>query len=94
MTPDTRIASAAAPIASVHLADLRPGERARVRGYDETDAERSSYCAQLMRLGLIPGTVIEVQRCAPLGKLVEIRFRGFSLAIRPAEAECVLLERI
>ncbi len=73
----------------VLLSQLRVGDRARVAGY----AEDSPYAAQLMRLGLIPGTGLQIRRVAPLGDPVEIRFRGFSLALRPREAGCLLLER-
>lgn len=73
---------------TVTLADLRVGDRARVAGYSGT----GPYVDQLIRLGLIPGTAIEVQRVAPLGDPVEIRFRGFSLVIRPDEAGCLQLE--
>ncbi len=73
----------------VSLSQLRVGDRATVSGY----AESSPYAAQLMRLGLIPGTALQVRRVAPLGDPVEIRFRGFSLALRPREAECLMLTR-
>lgn len=74
---------------AVSLAQIAVGEAARVAGY----SDGSAYAAQLMRLGLIPGTWVEVRRVAPLGDPVEIRFRGFSLALRPREAACLLLER-
>lgn len=74
----------------VRLQDIRPGERARVVGYRED----SAYGEQLMQLGLIPGTRIELQRRAPLGDPVAIGFRGFCLALRPDEAECLLLEKL
>jgi ferrous iron transport protein A len=73
---------------TVSLSDLKPGDSARVTGYT-TD---SRYTAQLMRLGLIPGTEITVQRTAPLGDPMEIRFRGFSLALRPSEADHLVLD--
>jgi ferrous iron transport protein A len=73
----------------VSLSDLHVGDDARVAGFTES----SAYSAQLMRLGLIPGTALRVRRVAPLGDPVEIRFRGFSLALRPREAACLLLER-
>jgi len=73
---------------TVSLSDLRPGDTARVAGYSAD----SRYVAQLMRLGLIPGTQITVQRTAPLGDPMEIRFRGFSLALRPSEAGSLLLD--
>jgi ferrous iron transport protein A len=71
------------------LSQLRVGDTARVAGY----ADDSGYAAQLMRLGLIPGTSLEVRRVAPLGDPIEIRFRGFSLALRPREAACLMLDR-
>jgi ferrous iron transport protein A len=75
---------------TVSLSDLQPGDSARVIGYRAD----SSYVAQLMRLGLIPGTQITVQRTAPLGDPMEIRFRGFSLALRPSEATSLMLDPI
>ena len=72
---------------SVSLEDLQVGDTARVIGF----REESGYAQQLMRLGLIPGTEIEVQRVAPLGDPIEIRFRGFSLVLRPAEAQSLIL---
>ena len=72
------------------LDDLQPGERARVAAY----AEESAYSRGLAQLGLIPGTRFEVRRRAPLGDPVEIVFRGFSLALRPGEAKCLLLEKL
>ncbi|MEQ8859470.1 MAG: FeoA family protein [Pseudomonadales bacterium] len=74
---------------SVSLSQLNVGDEARVAGF----ADDSVYAAQLMRLGLIPGTALTVRRVAPLGDPIEIRFRGFSLALRPREAACLLLER-
>jgi len=83
---------------TVSLADLKPGDTARVAGYlSASGAESgpdSGYGAQLMRLGLIPGTEITVQRTAPLGDPMEIRFRGFSLALRPSEATSLVLELV
>ena len=69
--------------------DLHPGDRARVVGY----ADQSPYSQRLLSLGLVAGTEFLVQRRAPLGDPVEIRFRGYSLALRPAEADHLLLER-
>jgi len=74
---------------SVSIAELRVGDRATVAGF----AEHSAYTDQLVRLGLTPGTTLVLQRVAPLGDPVEIRFRGFSLVLRPAEAAGLLLER-
>jgi ferrous iron transport protein A len=74
---------------TVSLAELRVGDRARVAGFTGS----SAYADQLVRLGLTPGTALVLQRVAPLGDPVEIRFRGFSLVLRPSEADCLILER-
>ena len=55
--------------------------------------ERTEYCERLIRMGLIPGTIITLERLAPLGDPVEIRFRGYALVLRPSEADCLILER-
>lgn len=70
------------------IADLKVGEVARVAGYHDA----SAYSERLIQLGLIPGTVIRLERVAPLGDPVEIRFRGYSLVLRPSEARCLRLE--
>lgn len=71
------------------IADLAVGERARVVSFGDS----GELVQRLGSLGLIPGTEFRVQRFAPLGDPVEIRFRGFRLALRPAEATAVEIER-
>jgi ferrous iron transport protein A len=70
------------------IADLTVGEEARVAGYQNG----ADYSERLIQLGLIPGTLIRLERFAPLGDPVEIRFRGYSLVLRPSEARCLRLE--
>jgi len=77
--------------APITLAQLAAGERGRVLGFADQTAD---YTHQLTRLGLIPGVEFSVIRRAPLGDPVAIHFRGFSLAVRLAEAEAIQLERI
>lgn len=71
---------------NLHL--LAAGTKARVKAYAVEDA----YCAQLMRMGLVPGTEFTVMRQAPLGDPIEISLRGFSLALRPSEAQALEIE--
>ena len=70
------------------LSDVTPGTRLRVTGY----AQESEYSANLRRLGLVPGTEVSVIRTAPLGDPLEIRLRGYSLALRPSEADALQFE--
>lgn len=71
--------------AGVRLAQLRPGERAVIRGIDGVPAT----VRRLMELGLVPGTAVELVRAAPLGDPFELRVRGTHLSIRRSEAEQV-----
>ncbi len=67
--------------------DLAPGDRVFVTGYREV----TPYVERVRALGLVPGTEVEIRRRAPLGNPIEIRFRGYSLAMRPIEANDVLI---
>jgi len=64
------------------LSNIGAGTLIRVTGFES----ESDYTAQLRRLGLVPGTLVTVLRRAPLGDPLEIRLRGYSLALRPSEA--------
>lgn len=64
------------------LAQIPVGTDIRITGYSAD----SDYCAQLRRLGLVPGTMVRIMRRAPLGDPLEVRVRGYSLALRPSEA--------
>jgi Fe2+ transport system protein FeoA len=48
-----------------------------------------SFRRRLMELGLVPGTVVEVIRVAPLGDPLELSVRGCQLSIRRSEARSV-----
>ena len=63
------------------LADLRPGQRARIDGYTGADVP-----PRALEMGLLPGTDVVLVRVAPLGDPVEVRVRGFLLSLRKAEA--------
>jgi ferrous iron transport protein A len=84
------IARSGQPSDNLSLSDLEVGDEARVGEY----LVATEYCDRLIRMGLIPGTTIRLERRAPLGDPVEIRFRGYALVLRPAEADCLRLERL
>ena len=82
--------STSSPTATpLRLSDLAVGEQARITEY----GAMTEYAERLIRMGLIPGTTITLERVAPLGDPVEIRFRGYALVLRPSEADCLNLER-
>jgi len=49
---------------------------------------------RLMEMGLITGVPVRMVTSAPFGDPLEIRVRGYSLALRRNEAEAVELEKV
>ena len=66
---------------------LATGQTATIIGF----RDESAYVARLQSLGLVRGTQFEVIRTAPLGDPIELKLRGFRLAIRAKEADCLLI---
>ena len=44
---------------------------------------------RLLEMGLIPGTMVQVSKLAPLGDPIEIFIQGYSLTVRKAEAAMI-----
>lgn len=70
------------------LADLKPLQSSRIGHVAGTDGLTQRLC----ELGFTPGEAVAVVRLAPLGDPMQIRIRGFDLALRRREAERVVLE--
>ncbi len=66
---------------------LAVGQTATIIGF----RDKGAYVARLQSLGLVRGTRFEVVRTAPLGDPIELKLRGFRLAIRAKEADCLLI---
>ena len=67
------------------LKDLPAGHDARVTAV--TGSGRVTR--RLMEMGVIPGVAVTVVKAAPFGDPVEIRVRGYSLAMRKNEADAI-----
>lgn len=77
------------------LRDLQPGTTVRVLSFNSTESHGAAlYVQQVTRLGLTPGTTFRLVRRAPLGDPIEIRLRGYSLALRPYEADALRVQVI
>lgn len=72
------------------MSELKPGDKAVVTGI-ETMGEVSQ---RLFDMGLVKGTRFKVVRKAPLGDPIEIKMRGFMMALRMNEAEYISVEKI
>lgn len=69
------------------LADLAPSEQ----GYIQTITGTDGLSHRLAELGFTPGQTVEVIRFAPLGDPMQIKIRGFRLALRRQEARRIVL---
>ncbi|MDX2142115.1 MAG: FeoA family protein [Rhodospirillaceae bacterium] len=76
---------------TVPLGTLKVGDTARVVAFRNADR---SYREKLLAFGLTPGTLVSVERTAPLGDPLELRVRGFALSLRRGEADAVAVERV
>ena len=64
------------------LKDMKPGEE----GTSVTLHGSGNIKLRLIDMGLVKGTKIHVVKFAPLGDPVEIKVKGFELALRVSEA--------
>lgn len=67
------------------LNQLRPGERGEVVKVSGP----SNVQRRVVDMGIVPGTMVEVERVAPLGNPFEIRAKGYHLSLRKEEAEII-----
>lgn len=70
--------------------NLEPGDIVKVT---KLNPGPGHYRMKLLSLGLIPGTIFQVIRIAPLGDPIEIRLRGFALTLRKQEAQLIEIKR-
>ena len=66
-----------------HLTDVPVGGDARVISVNGS----SRVSRRLMEMGVVPGVSVTVVKAAPFGDPIEVRVRGYSLAMRKSEAE-------
>lgn len=72
---------------TLSLADLPIGAQARVIAVNGS----SAIARRLMEMGVVPGAPVRVIKAAPLGDPIEIRVRGYHLALRLTEAQTILV---
>lgn len=65
------------------LTNLPIGQDARVTAVKG----QGKLTRRLMEMGVIPGVAVKVVKMAPFGDPIEIRVRGYSLAMRRSEAD-------
>jgi len=69
------------------LAQLPAGAHARVLAVEGSGV----VARRLMEMGLVPGARVRMIKSAPLGDPLEVRVRGYHLAVRKAEAQTIMV---
>jgi ferrous iron transport protein A len=72
------------------LADLAPTQEGRIQAIAGSDG----LSQRLSEMGFTPGQTVRVIRFAPLGDPMQIRIRGFNLALRHSEARRIMLDAV
>lgn len=70
------------------LSELEPQEKGRIVRV----GGRRGIRRRLLDMGVVAGSEVEVQRVAPLGDPVEVRIKGYDLALRLEEAANIQVE--
>jgi ferrous iron transport protein A len=70
------------------LSQLNPGEK----GVVSKVTGGGSIHRRIIDMGIVPGTLLKVEKYAPLGDPIEIKVKGFNLSLRKAEAEMIQVE--
>jgi len=71
------------------LGDLKPGERACVECIQGGGAIRR----RMMDMGIVPGVELEVVRRAPFGGPLQVRLKGYYLAMRRGECAKIVVAK-
>lgn len=72
----------------ITLDKLRPGIAAKVVQI----AAKGALRQRIMDMGITPGSEIAAEKTAPMGDPIEVRVKGYALALRKAEANGVIVE--
>ena len=71
------------------LSELNIGQKAIIESCIECDV-----CIKLLEMGVLPDTIVEIERTAPLGDPIQIKIEGHSIALRKDEAQYVIVKVI
>lgn len=81
------MAEPSGPTAHTTLDTLKPGARGQIAAVTGSDG----ISHRLLDMGATRGTIVEVERMAPLGDPIEVKIRGYHLTLRKNEAERIVV---
>ena len=71
----------------IFLSDLQPGDCATVVELTSKGAIKQ----RLLEMGFTRGTVVKVEKYAPMGDPIEFVIKGYHLSLRKEECRCILV---
>lgn len=71
------------------LSELNIGQTAVIEECIECE-----ICIKLLEMGILPDTIVEIEKTAPLGDPIQIKIEGHSIALRKDEAQYVIVKVI
>ena len=69
------------------LCDLKIGSAGTINAIDAPLPIRQRF----MDMGLVKGTVVSIEKLAPLGNPIQITLKGYSLCVRKEDAKYILI---
>jgi len=72
------------------LKDLKPGQKGKVLKI----SVRGEVNKRIVEMGITRGSVVEVERVAPLGDPIDVKVKGYHLSLRKDEAEGIEIEEL
>lgn len=73
------------------LSELKVGEKAKIL---RIESGIGNLKTRLLDMGAVPGTVVEVEKVAPLGDPIDILIKNYHLSLRKEEAAKIIVEVI
>jgi len=70
------------------LRSLKPGAKAKVTKL----AGKGAVRRRMMDMGVVPGTIVEIEKVAPLGDPIQVKVKGYHLSLRKEEAANIFVE--
>jgi len=70
------------------LTSLKKGQKGRIKQV----TGNGSIKQRLLKMGLVPGETVQIEKIAPLGSPIDVRIKGYHLSLRKEEANCVEVE--
>ena len=74
----------------LNLDQIKPGVTVKVKKVSAA----GNLQRRILALGIIPGSIMEVIKVAPLGDPIEVKLRSSNLMIRKEEAQNISVEEV